>query len=141
LSRRIADTAGSIDRETSAERLHQIRVDAKKLRYLIDVTPSFYDPADLECIVGALKKLQRVLGDFNDAVVQERRLLNCVWALAAAGGPAGALIALGRLAERSCHRRERLRDEAVEKIERFGSRETRSACQRAFKRAKPAERA
>ena len=77
-----------------------MRIDAKKLRYLVDVTPAFYDAADLERILGALKKLQRVLGDFNDAQVQEQRLLECGRASGAADGPAGAVLALGRLAER-----------------------------------------
>jgi CHAD domain-containing protein len=141
LSRRIADAARSIDGQTSPERLHEIRIDAKKLRYLIDVTPAFYDAADLECIIGALKKLQRVLGDFNDAEVQERRLLDCGRAVGAAGGPAEALLALGRLAEQSCQRRERLRNEVIERLECFRSREMRMACRRAFKRPKSDERA
>ena len=102
-----------------------MRIDAKKLRYLVDVTPAFYDAADLECILGALKKLQRVLGDFNDAQVQETRLLECGRALGAAGGPAGALLALGRLAEQSRQRRERLRDEVVDRTGAIPRRTTR----------------
>jgi len=133
LSRRIADNAREIDGQTSPERLHRLRIDAKKLRYLIDITPGFYDAADLECIVGALKKLQRVLGDFNDAAVQENRLIECGHALGAAGGPPGALLALGRMAEQSCQRRERLRGEVVENLDRFRARDTRMACRRAFK--------
>ena len=88
LSRRIAGSAETIDEHTAAARLHEVRIDAKKLRYLVDVTPAFYDAADLEHILGALKKLQRVLGDFNDAQVQEKRLLECGRAFGAAGGPA-----------------------------------------------------
>jgi len=140
LSQRIADTARHIDRQTSAAQLHEARIDAKKLRYLIDVTPAFYDPADLECIVGAVKKLQRVLGDFNDAAVQESRLLHYGRVLGAAGGPPDALLALGRLAEQSRQRQERLRHEVVEKLERFQACETRVACRRAFKQSASEER-
>ena len=60
-------------------------------------------------MLGALKKLQRVLGDFNDAHVQAHRLLECGRALGDVGGSAGALLAFGRLAERSRQRGERLR--------------------------------
>jgi len=134
LSRRIADTAKDIDGRTSAVRLHDIRIDAKKLRYLIDVTPAFCDAADLDSIVGALKKLQRVLGDFNDAEVQEKRLLDCGRVVGAAGGPSDVLLALGRLAEQSRLRRERLRDDVVETLERFRARKTQTACRRAFTR-------
>jgi CHAD domain-containing protein len=136
LSRRIAAKAETVDKHTAAARLHEVRIDAKKLRYLIDVTPGFYDAADLECIVSAVKKLQRVLGDFNDAYVQEKRLLECGRAWGAGGGPADALLALGRLAEQRRQRRERLHGQVVKKLARF--RDTRSACRRAFKRAGPA---
>jgi CHAD domain-containing protein len=135
LSRRIASSAESIDEHTEAARLHEVRITAKKLRYLVDVTPAFYEAADLERILGALKKLQRVLGDFNDLHAQEARLLECGLALGAAGGPAGALLTLGRLAEQNRHRRDGLRGQVVEELARFSARGTRSACRRAFKRA------
>jgi CHAD domain-containing protein len=140
LSRRITRAADAIDEQTSAEHFHQIRIDAKKLRYLIDVTPAFYDASDLACILGALKKLQRALGDFNDAHVQEARLLQCGRALYAAGKSAEVLLALGRMAERSRQRGERLRDQVIEKLARFRARDTRSACRRAFKRPASKER-
>jgi CHAD domain-containing protein len=140
LSRRIARAADDIDARTPAEHLHQIRIDAKKLRYLIDVTPAFYDGSDFACILGALKKLQRALGDFNDAHVQERRLLECGRALCAAGKPGEVLLALGRMAEQSHQRGERLRSQVIEKLARFRARDTRSACRRAFKQAGSKER-
>jgi CHAD domain-containing protein len=140
LSRRIARAADAIDEQTTAEHLHQIRIDAKKLRYLIDVTPAFYDDSDFACILGALKKLQRALGDFNDACVQEKRLLECGRALCAVGRPAEVLLALGRMAEQSRQRGERLREQVIEKLARFRARDTRSACRRAFTRTAPKER-
>ena len=88
-----------------------------------------------------MKKLQRALGDFNDADIQEKRLIECGHALGAAGGSAGALLALGRLAEQSRQRHERLRDKVVDRIMRFGEEDTQSACRRAFKRAGAVERA
>jgi CHAD domain-containing protein len=138
LSRRIARAADDIDEHTPTEHLHQIRIDAKKLRYLVDVTPAFYDASDFACILGALKKLQRTLGDFNDAHVQERRLLECGRALCAAGNPGEVLLALGRMAEQSRQRGERIRSQVIEKLARF--RDTRSACRRAFNQAGPKER-
>ena len=135
LSRRIAASAKIIDEHTAAARVHEVRISAKKLRYLVDVTPGFYDAADRERVVSALKKLQCVLGDFNDAHAQEERLLECGLALGASGGPAGALLALGRLAEQSSQRRKRLRGQVVKALARFRARDTRSACRRAFKRA------
>jgi CHAD domain-containing protein len=141
LSRRIATGAETIDEHTTEERLHEVRIEAKKLRYLVDTMPAFYDTDDLGCILGALKKLQRALGDLNDAHVQERRLLECGQALCAAGGPPDVALALGRLAEQSRHRRDRLRAEAFEGVARFCAKRTRSACRRAFKRARPEKHA
>jgi CHAD domain-containing protein len=139
LSRRIARSARTVGEHTAAKALHAIRIDAKKLRYLIDVTPHFYASADLDDILGALKKLQRVLGDFNDAEVQEARLIECGRALGAAGGRPGALLQLGRLAEQCRYRREHLRGSVIDRLTRFGARSTRAACRRVFKHAMFAE--
>jgi CHAD domain-containing protein len=140
LSRRIVDSAETLDDHAPAERLHEVRIDAKKLRYLIDVTPNFHNAADLECVLRALKKLQRVLGDFNDAHVQGERLLECGRAMGAAGAPAGALLAVGRLSEQSRQRRDQLRGRVLEGLALFRARDTRSACRRAFKPTGAVER-
>jgi hypothetical protein len=87
-----------------------------------------------------LKKVQRVLGDFNDAQVQEIRLLDLARSLGAEGGPANAMVALGQLAERSRQRRDRLRTEAVDQLVEFRARATTAACRRAFKRVIDEER-
>lgn len=138
LSRRIAGNAKTIDRRMAAERIHEIRIDAKKLRYLVDAASVCYRPADVKCVLTALKKLQRALGDFNDAHVQETRLLDCARAIGTGNGPSSALVTLGRLAERCRQRRERLRDEVAEKLSRFRDKEVRKACKRAFDLPGPA---
>jgi CHAD domain-containing protein len=140
LSRRIMRIAANVDGDTGPRRLHELRIIAKKLRYLIDVTPSFYEVADRERILCGLKTLQRVLGDFNDAEIQANRLLECGRALGDIGGSAGALLAFGRLAERSCHRGERLREQVADELARFCARDMRAACRRAFKRLGEAEK-
>ena len=132
LSKRIARNAKAIDERTAAERIHAIRIDAKKLRYLVDAAAACYSPADVKCILAALRKLQRALGDFNDAHVQETLLVDCARAICSAGGPSGALLTLGRLAERCRQRREILREEVAEKLSRFRHKEVRKACKRAF---------
>jgi len=137
LCRRLADNAEVIHRRSSAQQLHDLRITAKKLRYLIDITPAFYDRGDLERVVSALKRLQAVLGDFNDARVQElqfvtfRRLL--------AGVSPGALRTLGKLAEDRRRSQERLRIDVAEQLARFRGRATQSACRRAFKLAAATE--
>ena len=141
LSRRIARGLGAVDDHTPAERLHALRIDAKKLRYLVDVTPSFYDAADLERVLGALKKLQRVLGDFNDAQLQEQRLLALRMALTDDEESRRTRNVLERLATRYRQRSKDLRRRIADGITRFRSKDTRAACRRAFKRATAMERA
>jgi CHAD domain-containing protein len=141
LSKRLALSAEAISEHSDPSVLHEVRINAKKLRYLIDVTSSFYDPDDLECVLTALKKLQRVLGDFNDARVQETRLVELGQAIGAAGRPASAVLALGRLAERSRQRGDRLYPEAADELQQFRARATRAACRRAFKHRMNEERA
>ena len=134
LSRRVARKAEAIGDDTPAEQIHAIRVDAKKLRYLIDLTPGFYDAADLTFVLKGLKALQRVLGDFNDADVQERRLLEYGSAIGS-GAPAHVLMTLGRLSERCRQRRNVMRREVIEELRRFRAPETRSVCRRTFKKS------
>jgi CHAD domain-containing protein len=135
LSRRIASSAETIDDETAPARLHDVRIDAKKLRYLVEVTPGFYAAADLEVILAALKKLQRLLGDFNDAQVQEARLLECARMLSATPGSAGVTSGVDRLAAECRQRAARLHAQVIDGLQRFRAGDTRSACRRAFKNA------
>src|SRR5262249_38896200 len=58
--------------KTPADAIPQVRMEAKKLRYMIDATRSLHDRRDLDRIIDSLKRVQSVLGDFNDAQVQER---------------------------------------------------------------------
>src|SRR5262245_620670 len=132
LSKRIARRAKAVAEQTAAEQIHEIRIDAKKLRYLVDAVSAFYQPAEITYILTALKKLQRALGDFNDAHVEESRLLECGRAMCAAGGPSAALLTLGRLAERCRQRRGRLREEVAEQLWGFRAKAVRKACKRAF---------
>jgi CHAD domain-containing protein len=141
LCKLLARGGEAIDEQTDPTQLHEVRITAKKLRYLIDVTSSFYDADALDHVLSALKRVQRVLGDFNDARVQETRLLDLGRALGAAGGPANAVLALGQLAERSRQRRDRLRPEAIDQLKQFRVRATKAACRRAFKQVTDEERA
>ena len=134
LSRRISRRASELDDTTAPEALHDMRVDAKKLRYVVDVVPGAGEDADVKRVLVALKALQRVLGDFNDAHVQQQRLLGCHGAMAAAGAAKDTLQAIERLAAMARERRDRLRLDVNEEVWQFGRRTVRSACRRAFKR-------
>ena len=53
-----------------AEKLHRLRIDCKKLRYLLEFFARLYSPAKMKRLIKALKQLQDNLGEFNDLHVQ-----------------------------------------------------------------------
>jgi CHAD domain-containing protein len=62
--------------ETEDEAVHELRIECKKLRYLLELFASLYRPADLKPILRRLRGLQDVLGDFNDYSVQTESMLD-----------------------------------------------------------------
>ena len=135
LYRRLVNQATAIHDKTPPIAIHQVRIHAKKLRYLIDATRSLHDRRHLDRIVGSLKSVQSVLGDFNDAHVQERHLMESGRALAEAGAAdSGALLTVGRLAEAARSRAESLRSELSAELSRFCKDDIRASFGRLFKR-------
>ncbi len=56
--------------------LHRLRIECKKLRYLLEFFTSLFPEEEIKLIIRYLKKLQDNLGDFNDLFVQQERLKN-----------------------------------------------------------------
>lgn len=57
------------------EELHQLRINGKKFRYLLEFFKSFYDETQMSTFLKYMKNLQDNLGDFNDLSVQQSMLL------------------------------------------------------------------
>lgn len=76
--RKVSRAASSITDASPDDDVHDLRIECKKLRYTIEF---FQDPVD-EPLVGELlsllKKLQEVLGEFNDLSVQQQWLLDAL---------------------------------------------------------------
>jgi CHAD domain-containing protein len=71
---RVVHGSRDLDVDSPARVFHRLRIDAKKLRYLLECFRTLYQEAIIETHVGLLKKLQDALGGFNDTVVQQRYL-------------------------------------------------------------------
>ncbi len=56
------------------EHLHELRIDCKKLRYLLEFFSSLFPPSTINPVIKRLRKLQDELGDFNDCCVQQQFL-------------------------------------------------------------------
>jgi CHAD domain-containing protein len=136
LYRRLVDQAMAIQDKTPANVIHQVRIAAKKLRYLIDATRSLHDRRHVDHIIDSLKRVQSVLGAFNDAQVQEQHLIDSGRALADANaGESGALLTIGRLAETARGHATSLRAQVSSELSRFCNDEIRADFGRLFKRA------
>ena len=85
-------------RETSAEALHRLRIDCKKLRYLLTFFRSLFPAEALNPILKELKKLQDHLGAFNDLQVQREAIKSSAEEMMATEtGPPPTLLAMGQL--------------------------------------------
>jgi CHAD domain-containing protein len=105
-ARRLRRRADRIDEHSSPEDFHEVRIRAKRLRYTLDAFASLYGSA-AKGFVGALAKLQTVLGEFHDSTVRER----CFTELVAEGPrlPSSTSFMVGRLVERDVRAFERCR--------------------------------
>ena len=60
------------------ERLHTLRIECKKLRYLMEFFTSLFPGRKISLLIEELKRLQNHLGDFNDLCVQQAYLRKTV---------------------------------------------------------------
>lgn len=99
----------------SAE-LHALRIQAKKLRYLLECAPGLVGEKRLTEAVAGLKRLQECLGQLNDAAVQTAALTELGRAPEL---PPQTMVWLGRLTERAAAREARERAALPEALAAF----------------------
>jgi CHAD domain-containing protein len=95
---KILEKGSRIGWDTPAEALHRLRIDCKKLRYLMSFFQSLFPPETLDPLIKELKMLQDNLGDFNDLQVQSAALRAFAQEMMTTGvGPPATLMAMGQL--------------------------------------------
>ena len=67
---KILDMVGLIDDSTVDEEIHELRKEFKKLRYLIEFFSDLFPQEGIRKTIGTVKKVQNVLGNFNDYSIQ-----------------------------------------------------------------------
>jgi CHAD domain-containing protein len=107
--RRLIDDARRAEPATNPADLHELRLAAKKVRYLLEAWGTLVVD-DVGGVIRQLKAVQDRLGELNDLAVQDHRLR----ALAARLDDHRALLALGAWIERLRARRERRQRELLE---------------------------
>ena len=125
--RRIIDDGRQIGATSPAESLHDLRKQAKKLRYLLECFASLLPAAERKQFVRALKVLQDNLGEHQDAAVHADELRAVGEEVHAAGVPAGTMFALGELRAQVDAQRAVARAEFAERFAEFDTAETRQA--------------
>ncbi len=68
--KKVRGRAGKIDLQSEDAEIHQLRIDCKKLRYLLEVFAPVFTNSVFQRELNTLKQLQNYLGDHNDKAVQ-----------------------------------------------------------------------
>jgi CHAD domain-containing protein len=124
--RRVIRDGRAINRSSHPEELHELRKDAKRLRYLLECFGSLFPPGAVEPVVRELKGLQEVLGDHQDSQVQAANIEALgQQMIEQRGAPAATLIAMGSMVEHLDAKGREARAEFAERFAAFDARAVR----------------
>jgi len=70
----VINLGSKINDGSPASKLHQLRIECKKLRYLLEFFSSLFPQEHISILIKQLKKLQDNLGDYNDLSIQQQNL-------------------------------------------------------------------
>jgi CHAD domain-containing protein len=73
---RVMRRGSDIGPHSPTKDLHRLRIECKKLRYLLEFFADLYAGPEVDALIGALKKLQDNLGEHNDLNVHRTWLLD-----------------------------------------------------------------
>ena len=71
---KVCKIARNIDAQTEDSAIHELRINCKKLRYLMEFFSPLFSEEKMKTLIKALKQLQDNLGNFNDFSVQQKFL-------------------------------------------------------------------
>ena len=132
--RRVVRRGRQVTDETPVEVLHRLRIDGKKLRYLLELFSTLFPADRLGRLIKELKRLQENLGDLNDCAVQRDALRSAAADLVSASEPpSDTLLAMGVLVGRIDERERVQRELFRERFERFDRKANRKAFRRLFR--------
>ncbi len=115
--KRLLRDGRAIGRKSPDEQLHDLRKIGKRLRYLLEFFRSLYPKREIGAAIGELKRLQDLLGEFQDQCVQIETL-----AMLASRDDGSAGDDIGRLVAEIDRRRKHSRSAFAASLRRFDSR-------------------
>lgn len=126
--RRLIKLGRRIDDGSEPERLHDLRKDAKRLRYLLECFGSLFPSDEITPIVKDLKGVQDVLGTYQDCQVQAGQLEQFAQdMLDQRNVPASAVMVIGLLVEQLDRRGAQARTGFHDRFEAFDRKAVRHA--------------
>ena len=128
--RKIRGIAAGIGAETPDEAVHRLRIECKKLRYLLEFFSELLPKKEAVALQKLLKRLQGRLGEFNDASVQQASLLS-YWQQKKHGGELE--LGLGGLVAVLYQRQQTTRGLIEQELEDFCGAETAATFRHSFK--------
>jgi len=136
--RKIIRHGGRIGPDTPDAALHALRLECKKLRYLLEFFAPLFPAKDMARLIAQLKRLQDHLGELNDLNVQQSFLLDQLLERGDDEGPAPLTSGAtgGLITQLEAARRE-VRGEFLEVFAAFGSSANRKRFRKLFGRRGP----
>jgi CHAD domain-containing protein len=113
--------------------VHDVRLQAKKLRYLLEFFGGLYPAQQVGRLIKRLKKLQNTLGTFNDLAVQQASLREYVYQTSSEAQRSTALLlAVGSLLGILYRQHQEVRQRVFQRLAAFAGDETQSLVQDLF---------
>ena len=120
--RRVIRDGDYILTHTQDELLHALRIECKKLRYLMEFFASLFPRKKMNRLIKQLKKLQDNLGDFNDLSVQQEYLMHMAEELPLDDPRSRkALVATGYLVENLGYKQKKVKANFADTFTEFAS--------------------
>jgi CHAD domain-containing protein len=130
--RKIRKIAAVFGAETPDDAVHQLRIECKKLRYLMEFFTELIPKGKGAAMLRMLRRLQNHLGEFNDASIQQKSLLS-YWEQKKSG--AEIALGLGGLVSILYHRQKQTRSLIEQALVGFCGGSTAAAFKHTFKLA------
>ena len=131
--RRVIKDGKTILKDPQDELMHALRIECKKLRYLIEFFASLFPADKIGQLIDQLKQLQDNLGDFNDLSVQQEYLLKIAEDLPIDDAESRrALLATGSLIESLANQQQLVRKDFAKTFTNFASTENQELYEQLF---------
>ncbi|MBK1877340.1 CHAD domain-containing protein [Pelagicoccus mobilis] len=131
---RVSTLGSAINDQTPDDEVHELRIECKKLRYLLELFSSLFPPKEIKTIIKQLKGLQNTLGDFNDYCVQQVALSDYLEKTPRLGRNTAA--ALGGLISHLHRKQVEARSHVSERFIQFNDSKMKTRFKRTFKKSR-----